>query len=219
MTGERDHGGAGDALTRLLVEIKACRICESATARAPLPHRARPVVRLSTTARVLIAGQAPGARVHASGVPFDDPSGERLRAWMGVQRHEFYDETRIAILPMGFCFPGHDAKGGDLPPRPECAARWRHEALAHVPAIELVLLIGQYAQRWHLGRARGPSLSATVADWRSHGLGAERIAGRPLMVPLPHPSWRNTSWLKRHPWFEAELLPALRHEVRRVLDR
>lgn len=183
-----------------------------------LAHRARPVVRLSVTARILIAGQAPGARVHASGLPFDDPSGVRLRAWMGVTPAEFYDDTRIAMLPMGFCFPGNDANGGDLPPRPECAPLWRARAMAEMPRVQLILLVGQYAQRWHLGAARGPSLSATVAEWRRHGLESSDGAGAPAMLPLPHPSWRNTSWLKRNPWFEDDVVPALQAAVRRALS-
>ena len=170
---------------------------------------------VSATARLCIASQAPGLRAHESGRPFDDRSGERLRDWMGVSREEFYDATRVAILPMGFCFPGYDAHGSDLPPRRECAALWRSRFLAALPDIELVLCIGAYAQRWHLGAARGPSMTATVEDWRRF-LGSN--AG-PRIMPLPHPSWRNTGWIRRHPWFEAELLPALQMEVARTLRR
>lgn len=164
---------------------------------------------LSSTARILVAGQAPGTRVHASGKPFTDPSGERLRDWMGVGPEVFYDASRVAILPMGFCFPGLDEKGGDLPPRRECAPHWRARALAAMPQIELVLAIGLYAQRWHLGEAARGGLTQTVERWRAL-LAAPR---RPVVLPMPHPSWRNNTWLKRHPWFEAELVPELRRRV------
>lgn len=207
----------GETLDGLLAEIRSCRVCECSVTSRPLPHTARPVVRLSHSARILIAGQAPGARVHASGIPFDDASGERLRHWMGVTSDEFYDASRIALLPMGFCFPGNDEKGGDLPPRRECAPLWRTRAMATLPNITLVLLVGAHAQRWHLGPARGATLSHTVADWRGYGL-SDRGAATPAMVPLPHPSWRNTGWLKRNPWFDADLLPALRIAVRAALD-
>jgi uracil-DNA glycosylase len=194
----------------LAQRIRACRICRDAPVGTPLPHEPRPVVVPSAEARILIAGQAPGLRVHESGVPFNDPSGDRLRDWLGVGREEFYDPARFAIVPMGFCFPGYDAKGGDLPPRRECAPAWRSELLAVMPQIELVLTIGQYAQAWHLGRQRAGSLTETVAAWRT--ILAAR--GMPRHLPLPHPSWRNTGWLKRNPWFEAELLPELRREIR-----
>ncbi len=167
----------------------------------------------SSTARLLIAGQAPGTRVHASGRPFTDPSGERLRAWMGISSEVFYDAARVAIAPMGFCFPGLDAKGGDKPPRRECAQAWRSELIAAMPQVELVLAIGSYAQAWHLGALRQPTLTQTVADWA-------RIfhqTNRPKVLPLPHPSWRNSGWLKRNSWFETELLPVLRNEVRRLI--
>lgn len=188
-----------------------CRICRDAPTAGPaLPHEPRPIFRLSASARILIASQAPGARAHASGVPFLDPSGTRLRAWMGVTDAEFYDTRRVAILPMGFCFPGYDSAGGDLPPRRECAPAWRTTALAAMPAVALILLVGSYAQRWHL--AKRP-LTATVADWRAI-LAAPQM---PRMLPMPHPSWRNNGWLKRNPWFEAEAVPALRGHVRRLL--
>jgi uracil-DNA glycosylase len=170
-------------------------------------------LRASTTARLAICGQAPGTRVHASGTPFTDPSGDRLRAWLDLTSEEFYDEARVAIVPMGFCFPGQDAKGGDLPPRRECVALWHRELFAALPQVELVLAVGAYAQAFHLGRARGKSLQQTMLAWREH-LKAER---RPRVFPLPHPSWRNNAWLKKNPWFEAELLPVLRDEVRRAL--
>jgi uracil-DNA glycosylase len=195
-------------LDRLTAEIRACRLCiESPQGRA-LPHEPRPVFRVSQTARICIAGQAPGTRVHASGTPFTDPSGDRLRAWMGVTPDEFYDVARIAIVPMGFCFPGLDAKGGDLPPRRECAPRWRAPLFEMMPQIELVLAIGQYAQAWHLGPSRRKSLTETVAAWE---------AFYPRCIPLPHPSWRNNAWLGKNPWFEEELLPVLKRDVRRLL--
>jgi uracil-DNA glycosylase len=200
-----------ETLDGLLREIAACRICMEHPKR-PLPHEPRPVLVASTSAKILIASQAPGTRVHASGVPFDDRSGDRLREWLGMTREAFYDPSRLAIVPMGFCFPGLDAHGGDRPPRAECAPAWRARLLALIPQVELVLVIGLYAQRWHLGADRGASVDATVRDWR-------RIFGRPGLpkcLPLPHPSWRNTAWLKRNPWFEEEVLPILRSEVSRL---
>jgi uracil-DNA glycosylase len=200
-----------ETLDGLLREIEACRICMEHPKR-PLPHEPRPVLVASTSAKILIASQAPGTRVHASGVPFDDRSGDRLREWLGMTREAFYDPSRLAIVPMGFCFPGLDAHGGDRPPRAECAPAWRARLLALMPQVELVLVIGLYAQRWHLGADRGASVDATVRDWR-------RIFERPGLLkclPLPHPSWRNTAWLKRNPWFEEEVLPILRSEVSRL---
>ena len=204
-----------DAIDRLRAEARACRICRDAPARGARLADPRPVFQVSATARLCIASQAPGLRAHESGRPFDDRSGERLRDWMGVSRDEFYDASRVAILPMGFCFPGYDAHGSDLPPRRECAALWRSRFVAAMPDIELILCIGAYAQGWHLGAARGPSMTTTVEDWRRF-LGSN--AG-PRIMPLPHPSWRNTGWIRRHPWFEAELLSALRTEVARSLRR
>jgi uracil-DNA glycosylase len=179
----------------------------------PLPHEPRPVLRPSATARICIASQAPGIRAHASGVPFTDPSGDRLRAWMGVDSDTFYDRRRIAIVPMGFCFPGHDAKGGDLPPRRECAPAWREKVFARMPQIRLLLAVGGYAHAWHLGPLAGRNLTETVADWRRIG----EATDAPRIVPLPHQSWRNNVWLKRNPWFEAELLPELRAAIAREL--
>ncbi len=196
-------------LAALLARIRACRICRDTPTGRPLPHEPRPVVVASSRARVLIAGQAPGTKVHASGIPFDDRSGDRLRDWLGVTPAQFYDADNFAIVPMGFCFPGLDAKGGDLPPRRECAPAWRAPLLALMPQIELVLAVGGYAQAWHMGVRRGASLTETVAGWRA----ALARGPGPRVLPLPHPSWRNTAWLKRNPWFEAELLPALRHEI------
>ena len=189
----------------LRASIAACRICRDA-AVGPLPHEPRPVVVLSTSARILIAGQAPGLRVHETGIPFNDASGDRLRDWLAVDRDQFYDPANFAILPMGFCFPGYDAHGSDLPPRKECAPRWRSAALDAMPQIRIVIAVGGYAQRWHLGKAAG-SVTDTVQGWRGYvdkGI-----------IPLPHPSWRNTGWLRRNPWFEAEFLPELRRKVSR----
>ena len=203
-----------DSLARLLDDIRACRCCVDAPRGAPLPHAPRPVLRASSSARLAICSQAPGTRVHASGVPFSDASGDRLREWMGVSAEEFYDMSRVAIVPMGFCFPGLDASGADLPPRRECAPLWRARVLAELRRVELILLIGGHAQRWHLGALAKASVTATVTDWRDHA-GSGR---HPRHLPLPHPSWRNNAWIKANPWFESELLPALRAEVRRVLD-
>ncbi|MGB3814325.1 MAG: uracil-DNA glycosylase family protein [Shinella sp.] len=201
---------AGD-MAALRAQIAACRICRDLPARAGdfLPHEPRPVAVISGTARILIAGQAPGLRVHESGLPFNDASGDRLRNWLGVTREQFYDPQSFAIVPMGFCFPGYDTHGSDLPPRRECAPLWRARVLAAMPQVELVLAIGQYAQAWHLGKTRAASMTETVRDWRRH-LG--RNEG-PAVLPLPHPSWRNTAWLKRNPWFEDEVLPELRKRV------
>lgn len=201
-----------DRLATLEKRISACRICVDDPIGAPLPHEPRPVLRVSSTARICVCGQAPGTRVHASGIPFDDRSGDRLRDWMGVTREEFYDVSRIAIVPMGFCFPGLDAKGGDLPPRKECAQTWHAVLFAALPRFDLVLLTGAYAQKWHLGREVRPSLSETVRHWRHY------VEGRsPRYLPLPHPSWRNIGWLKRNPWFEEEVVPYLRAEIRKLL--
>lgn len=192
--------------------IAACRICRDAPAKGEgdrLPHEPRPVAVLSSTARVLIAGQAPGLRVHESGLPFDDASGNRLRDWMAVSREEFYDARRFAIVPMGFCFPGYDEKGGDLPPRKECAPLWRSRVLAAMPQIEVVLAIGGYAQAWHLGSRRRKGMTETAQNWREYFFANEG----PRILTLPHPSWRNTGWLKKNPWFEADVLPVLRQHV------
>lgn len=198
-----------DELGRLLAQVRACRICRDRPSGPPLPHEPRPVVVASSTARILVAGQAPGTRVHATGLPFNDRSGDRLREWMGVSRDEFYDPDNFAVAPMGFCFPGQDARGSDLPPRRECAPAWRARLLALMPQVELVLAIGGYAQAWHLGARRGAGLTETVAGWRAILMRNEA----PRVLPMPHPSWRNTGWLKKNPWFEAELLPVLRAEI------
>ena len=204
-----------DGLQALRRSVAACRICRDAPARGMehrLPHEPRPVTIISSKARILIAGQAPGLRVHQSGLPFDDASGDRLRQWLDVDRAAFYDRDRFAILPMGFCFPGYDATGSDLPPRRECAPTWRATVLAAMPQIELVLTIGQYAQAWHLGPARKKSMTETVSTWKQYLLINDGVP----VLPLPHPSWRNSGWLKRHPWFEAELLPVLRNRVKNL---
>ena len=193
------------ALQGLLREVRACTIC---AAHLPLPPR--PVLQAGAAARILIAGQAPGRKVAASGVPFDDASGDRLRAWMGIDKAAFHDPDFIAILPMGFCYPGTGASG-DLPPRPECAATWRERLLEQLPSIELTPVIGTYAQAWHLKPAGGgASLTATVAAWREHGA---------RVLPLPHPSPRNNGWLQRNPWFEADVLPELKTRVRALQGR
>jgi uracil-DNA glycosylase len=201
------------ALRRLVREIGKCRICREQPTGSPLPHEPRPVLRPSTTARLCISSQAPGVRVHASGLPFSDASGDRLRAWLGLTPAQFYDRRRIAIVPMGFCFPGHDAAGGDLPPRPECRLAWHRLLFAAMPQLELILAVGGYAQRWHLGARAASGMTAAVAAWR------ELMAspGQPRRIALPHPSWRNNGWLGANPWFERELLPELQREVHRLL--
>lgn len=205
-------GDADGALQALVAEISTCRVCAVAPRGKPLPHAPRPVLRPSTTARICIVGQAPGTRVHASGTPFTDPSGDRLRAWLGVDSETFYDTRRIAIVPMGFCFPGLDAAGSDLPPRPECPPLWQARVFAAMPQVALIVAVGGYAQRFHIGRT-ATNVTSTVADWRA--ILARPV--RPQVFPLPHPSWRNSGWLKRHPWFETELLPDLRTTVARLL--
>lgn len=200
-------------LDRVLAAIRGCRNCVETPQGKPLPHEPRPVLRASSTARLAVCSQAPGTRVHSSGTPFTDRSGDRLRDWMGVSPQEFYDEASVAIVPMGFCFPGQDTKGGDLPPRRECATLWHRKLFATLPQLELVLAVGSHAQNWHLGEAAGKSLQDTMLRWRQHLKGK----GGLRMLPLPHPSWRNNAWLKDNPWFERELLPVLRREVRKLL--
>lgn len=194
-------------------DIRACRICLDNPRGAPLPHKPNPVAVLSTTAKIAVCGQAPGTRVHKSGKPFTDPSGDRLREWMGVTSEQFYDSAKLAIVPMGFCFPGLDAKGGDLPPRKECAEQWHSAVFAAMPQIELLLLVGQYAQKWHLGADRKKNLSETVAHWREYVLAGEM----PVRFPLPHPSWRNNSWINKNPWFSKELLPELQKRIQQLI--
>ncbi len=191
------------SLDSLLADIRACRICEK-----DLGHDARPILRVTETARLCIAGQAPGLRVHKTGIPYNDASGERLRAWLGIGPELFYDEARIAIIPMGFCFPGYDETGADKPPRPECVRTWHQRLFAAAPKFKLVVVIGTYAQRYHLQGKAQKSVTETVKAWRQYG---------PRIIPLPHPSWRNNGWLRKNPWFETELLPALRASVQDAL--
>lgn len=190
-------------LDRLLADIRACTLCA-----AELPLGPRPVLRASRSARLLVVGQAPGTRVHASGIPWDDASGRRLRDWLQVDADTFYDETRVAIVPMGFCYPGKKG-GGDAPPRPECRATWHPRLLPLLPNIGLTLLIGQYAQAYFLGAQRKSSLTETVAAWH------EYIDDS--LLPLPHPSPRNVGWFKANPWFDDAVVPALRERVRKLL--
>jgi uracil-DNA glycosylase len=198
------------SLEALLQQVRTCRLCAEAPRGRPLPHAPRPVLQAGPRAQILIAGQAPGVRVHASGQPFTDPSGVRLREWLGVDEAAFYGQDRFAILPMGFCFPGLNAAGSDLPPRPECAPLWRARLMAHLPAVELVICLGAHAMRWHMGSAFGGSVDAAVRNWRAG------LVLSPAVIPLPHPSWRNSGWLKRNPWFAAELLPELRLRVAKL---
>jgi uracil-DNA glycosylase len=207
-----DPAGRLDAVS---ARIRACRLCRDPSNAAPLPHEPRPVFRVSATARLLVASQAPGLRVHDTGLPFNDPSGDRLRQWMGVDRDTFYDEARIAIVPMGFCFPGYSELKADLPPRRECRAAWHDELFAYLPQIESILAIGRYAQDYHFARLgrplpKGAGVDEIVRRWRDFE------GAHPRMFALPHPSWRNSGWLKRNPWFEAEVLPVVRAEVARL---
>lgn len=190
-------------LARLLSDIRSCRLCAD-----HLPLGPRPVLRASTTARVMIVGQAPGTRVHATGIPWNDRSGDRLRQWLAIDKGVFYDESRIAIAPMGLCYPGAGRNGGDAPPRPECAPLWHDRLRALLPNVELTILAGGYGQARYLGDRRGATMTETVARWRDH---------LPAFFPTPHPSWRNTGWLKRNPWFEAEAVPALRRRLHALL--
>ncbi len=191
-------------LNDVLSAARACTVCAE-----HLPLGPRPVLRAGAGARLLIIGQAPGTRVHESGIPWNDRSGDRLRDWLQVDKETFYDAGRIAIVPMGFCYPGVDSRGGDKPPRPECAPLWHPQVLAGLPGVELTLLIGLYAQKRYLGKARKGSLTDTVAHWRDYD---------PGYLPLPHPSWRNTAWLRKNPWFEQDLLPVLRQRVQDLLS-
>jgi uracil-DNA glycosylase len=191
------------ALDKLLSEVRACRLCAE-----HLPLGPRPVLRVASTARLLIIGQAPGTKVHETGIPWNDRSGDRLRQWLGMDRDSFYDETRIAIMPMGFCYPGADKNGGDLPPRRECAPKWHARLRGNLPDVELTLLVGSYAQAHYLGDRRKATMTETVRAWRDY---------RPEFLPLPHPSWRNTGWLKKNPWFEKELVPVLRRQTGAII--
>ncbi len=195
------------SIDRLKSDLAACRLCAERFRATATAHQPRPVVWFNENARILVAGQAPGIKVHEAGKPFFDRSGDRLRDWMGVSEDTFYDRNRVAIVPMAFCFPGYDAKGSDLPPPRICAQTWRRPIMEGLSGIRLTLLIGGYAQSWHLDGAR-KGVTETVAAWRDFLPGA---------LPLPHPSWRNTAWLKRHPWFETELLPVRRTRVQEAL--
>ena len=201
---EIDPMGGDAALDRLLSEVRECRICAE-----QLPLGPRPVVRMAKSARILVIGQAPGTRVHETGLPWNDASGDRLRDWLGLSVDDFDDPAKLAIMPMGFCYPGRFDRGGDLPPRPECAPTWHDALMRHLPDIGLTLLIGQYAQERYLGPRRAKTMTETVhhfADFLPDGI-----------LPMPHPSWRNTAWMKKNPWFEADLLPVLQSRVHGLL--
>mgnify|MGYP001800660446 CR=1 FL=1 len=191
----------------LYQKIKDCRRCESRFAQTHTAHEPRPVVWFQPGAKLLIAGQAPGMRVHLSGRPFDDPSGDRLRDWLGLDWDAFYDTTRVAFVPMAFCFPGYDVKGSDLPPPKLCGETWHGHVMEELRQVRLRVLVGGYAHKYHLGRQT--SVTETVKEWRARA---------PEVFTLPHPSWRNTAWIKTNPWFETELLPELRARVRQVMD-
>ncbi len=197
----------GTKIDQIQRDLKACTICADRFAATKTAHRPRPIVWFEESARILIAGQAPGIRVHEDGRPFWDRSGDRLRDWMGIDKETFYDRSSIAIVPMAFCFPGYNASGSDLPPPKICAATWRAPIVDALQSVRLTLLIGGYAQSWHLGTKTG--VTETVASWRDH---------LPNAIPLPHPSWRNTGWIKKNPWFEAGTLPILRHRVAEALN-
>ena len=191
-----------EPLAKLVKEIRSCSLCA-----AHLPLGPRPIIQVSSFAKILVVGQAPGSRVHQTGIPFNDPSGDRLREWMGIDKEAFYDEQKIALVPMGFCFPG-TGKSGDLPPRPECADTWRIKLLEQLPKIRLTIIVGQYAQAWHLKTGNKANLTETVMAWKDYW---------PEAIPLPHPSPRNNIWLKRNPWFEEQILPSLKRRVKAVL--
>lgn len=192
-----------ESLEHLLERVRACDIC-----KAHLPLGPRPVVRISRTARVLIIGQAPGTKVHETGIPWNDPSGDRLREWLALDQDTFYDTAKIAIMPTGFCYPGRDPKGGDLPPRPECAPAWHAPLREHMAYVELTLLVGMHAQAYCLGGRRKKNMTETVRAWRDYG---------PEIIPTPHPSWRTTGWARKNPWFEGELVPEIRQRVARLI--
>ena len=195
-------------LDTLKAELKGCTLCADRFAATETAHKPNPVVWFKTGARILIAGQAPGLRVHKANKPFWDPSGDRLRDWMQIDMNSFYDKSQVAIVPMAFCFPGYDAKGSDLPPPRVCAETWRGQIMEELSDVRLTLLIGGYAQKWHLGGIARAGVTKTVEKWRDMPAN---------VLPLPHPSWRNTGWLRRNPWFESELLPVLRERVKEAL--
>ncbi len=188
-----------ETLEDLLQRIRSCDVC-----KADLPLGPRPIVRASSSSKLLIIGQAPGTKVHQSGVPWDDPSGDRLREWLNIDTETFYDDARVAIVPTGFCYPGRDPKGGDNPPRPECAPLWHEPLQSHLKDVQLTLLVGMHAQAYHLGGKRQRTMTETVRAWRDYG---------PSVLPTPHPSWRTTGWMKKNPWFEAEILPELQIRI------
>lgn len=188
-------------LPQLITTVKNCNLC------ADLPLGPNPIFQIGSSARILVVGQAPGRITHNKGIPFDDPSGNRLREWMGVDRETFYCASKIAILPMGFCYPG-TGKSGDLPPRPECAEQWRHLLLKRLPNIETIVVIGRYAMDWHLGDQQEKTITATVKNWQRFW---------PTYIPLPHPSPRNNRWLKNNPWFLEEVIPVLQKRVAALL--
>ncbi len=192
-----------ETLEGLLQRIRGCDVC-----KADLPLGPRPVVRAQASAALLIIGQAPGTKVHQSGVPWDDPSGDRLREWLNLDAETFYDESRVAIMPTGFCYPGRDPKGGDNPPRPECAPLWHAPLQRHLKNVRLTLLVGMHAQAYHLGKMRQRTMTETVRAWREYG---------PDLLPTPHPSWRTMGWMKKNPWFEAEVLPILQTRVAELI--
>lgn len=206
------HHSSAVALETMLTRIRACRICRDTPDGRKLAHEPRPVLQVSARAKLLICGQAPGVRVHASGMPFTDPSGDRLREWLNIDKQTFYDRDQVAIIPMGFCFPGLDARKADLPPRKECRDIWHDDLFALLPQIETIIAVGAYAHAYHFARAglahllRDP-LTESVRNWRTFA------DLQPHLFPLPHPSWRNSGWLKRNPWFEGEVLPQLRNRV------
>ena len=189
-------------------DLANCTLCAERFAQTHTRHAPRPIVWFDTSARILIAGQAPGMRVYEAGKPFFDPSGDRLRSWMGINNKTFYDKEKIAIIPMAFCFPGYNDKGSDLPPPKICANTWRSRITEQLQNVRLTLLIGGYAQSWHLDQPASRGVTKTVEGWRNH---------LPDTIPLPHPSWRNTHWIKKHPWFETDLLPVLKTSVQRAL--
>ncbi len=192
-----------DQLDDLKAEARGCDLCSE-----NLPMGPRPVFQIHPKSKILVAGQAPGVRVHNTGIPFNDPSGDRLRQWMGIDKDVFYDEQKIAILPMGFCYPG-TGKSGDLPPRPECAAKWRQPMLDFMPNIELILVIGQYALKWHMGDRQKKNLTETVRNWTDYFSDG--------LLPLPHPSPRNNIWLKKNDWFESDVLPTMQVKIKELL--
>lgn len=207
-------GDAAEA-ERLSAEITDCTACAQELALTRTAHAPRPVLQFAPNARICVAGQAPGWRAHEARRPFDDPSGDRLREWLGVDRATFYDSERLALLPMGFCFPGHAPKGGDLPPPIRCAELWREKLFAVHCNLKLILPVGGAAQKWHLGAVYGRSVTETVRGWR-RCYDAQASNGI-RYLPLPHPSWRNTAWLRRNPWFEAETLPFLRECISELI--